>query len=139
VGINNAHGPVGIAWDVAYKDKSGFTWCSANHPLGAQPVPVPIAGNLTEPFLLFSTMDKDGKISLRALPPGNRDYRMLIWCRLDERYVQDCRTGVKKGLDQLTFWTEAGANMTVDYYFLENNPDHLDTIALDYEEAEEFF
>jgi len=132
--------PVALVWDVAYKNNSGFTWCSSNHPLGAQPVPVPILGNLTEPFLLVSTMDKDGKISLKALPPNSNDqYRFLIWCRLDEQYFQDCRKGVKKGLDKLFYWTEAGVTETVDYNYNINHTVGLDNIAESIDDAEEYF
>jgi len=129
-------------WDVAYKNNSGFTWCSSNHPLGAQPVPVPIVGNLTEPFLLVSTMDKDGKISLRSLPLNNNArYRFLMWCRIDEQFFQDCRKEVKKGMLELVYWTEAGVTQKVNYYVNKTytGTGNINSIADYIDDEEEYF
>jgi len=99
--------PYAILWDMAFGTKNNLTWCCGNSTQGPQPVPVPVEGNFTEPFVLISVKE-GGKISLRAISAIDDLYAFPLICVFDETFLDDCRSGKKTGLKSLFFWNATG-------------------------------
>jgi len=89
-------GPYAILWDMAFGTKTNLTWCCENSPQGSRPVPVPVEGNFTEPFVLISVKE-GGKISLRAISAIDDFYAFPLICGFDEQFLHECRSGKKPG------------------------------------------
>jgi len=80
----------GILWEIPFWRSGSLTWCCGNSSRGPQPVPVPVSGQFSEPFVLISLRTGD-KISLRAVSAENSDYSIPVNCILDKIYVEQCR------------------------------------------------
>jgi hypothetical protein len=78
-----------VQWDVAFGSRNNLTWCASNCPLGPQKVPVPVVGDLKEPYALISVKSGDS-ITLRAVPYTNYIYHTPLVCQYDEQVLDDC-------------------------------------------------
>jgi hypothetical protein len=87
-----------VQWDFAYGTRKNLTWCASNCPLGPQKVPVPVVGELKEPYALMSVKSRDS-ITLRAVPYTNYVYHTPIVCRFNEQVLKDCN--VKSKISEL--------------------------------------
>jgi len=84
-------------------------WCCGSGSQKVHPVPVPVTGNFTEPFFLVSTRDKNGTVTLRAVPTTITHITIPIVCMVDEAFFKDCYSGVKPGLQKVAHMNETGS------------------------------
>jgi hypothetical protein len=83
-----------VQWDFAFGGKHNLTWCAGNCALGPQLVPVPVEGDLEEPFALVSVKAGDS-ITLRAVNFFRHVYYTSQVCRYDDQILRDCRSETK--------------------------------------------
>jgi len=92
---------------MAFGTKNNLTWCCENSPQGPRPVPVPVEGNLTEPFVLASVKE-GGKISLRAISAADNFYVFPLFCVFDEKFLDDCRSKKKRNFVMVFYFNSTG-------------------------------
>jgi len=114
-----------ILWNFAYEVDGRLMWCCGSGSQNVHPVPVPVAGNLTEPFFLVSTKEND-KITLRAVPTNYNQFVSPIVCKIEEKFLEDCRSGEKPGLMIITHVNETGSFEQEIRSALENYDDLMD-------------
>jgi len=89
-------------------------------------------------------LNEGGKFSLHALSPTNGSFEANSWCRIDEAFFEDCRRGIRKGLEEITYWTEAGTTRTEKTNFdntkvMNISKSMMDNYDYEIESAPEYF